>query len=504
MAVLFVVWVLTTIIAISLVVFLIIKRISLRKRLSDEHRIYKNCVLLAFFHPYCNSGGGGERVLWTGISAILQRFPNVFIFIYTNDKECLTAPVAVFRRVQSVFGIDVLQLKAASRIQFVPLITEPLLRPVRYPHFTLAGQALGSVIAALEAVFRRPPDIFLDTTGFSFTMPVFAWLAGSVCGAYVHFPTISSDMETRVREQGLSGLTGEGTAYNNSERIRRNKFLTSAKLAYYHLFKIAYCWTGSRQNCALAAVNSSWTRNHISRMWGGSPLLLYPPCPVESLVEKKTPAEARKPWIISVGQFRPEKNHRLQILAFARFIKTLSPTGPPPDCPYRLILVGGSRDDADAVRVEKLRELVEQLGLSDVVDFHVNAAWDTLGKLFQHSSINLHSMVDEHFGIGIVEGMAAGLVTIAHRSGGPLTDIIGPAQGHLPAAAGEALPSKPIVGFLATTETEYARLFEYVLVRMNPAQRQAIGEAAATRASTMFSEAAFTRGWMGFLRCLQA
>ncbi|VDM02893.1 unnamed protein product [Schistocephalus solidus] len=196
------------------------------------------------------------------------------------------------------------------------------------------------------------------------------------------------------------------------------------------------------------------------------------------------------------------RHAELQILAFARFIKTLSPIRTPPGCPYRLLLVGGSRDGADAVRVEKLRELVEQLGLSDLVDFHINASWDTLGKLFKHSSINLHSMVDEHFGIGIVEGMAAGLVTIAHRSGGPLTDIIGPAQGSLPTAAGEALPTKSTVGFLASTETEYARLFEYVLVQMTPAQRQMIGEAAAARANTMFSEAAFIRGWMGFLKCL--
>ncbi|VDM05551.1 unnamed protein product [Schistocephalus solidus] len=287
MAFLFILFVLTTIIAISLTLFLMGKRILIRRKLSDAHRIHKNCVILAFFHPYCNSGGGGERVLWTGISAILQRY-------FSYPSHCLTFSLLV----------DILKLKALSRIQFVPLITEPLLRPSQYPHFTLAGQALGSVIAALEAVFRRPPDIFLDTTGFSFTMPIFAWLAGSACGAYVHFPTISSDMEIRV----------EGTAYNNSEEIRRNKFLTAAKLAYYYIFKKAYCWSGSKPNCELAAVNSSWTKNHISRMWGGSPVLLYPPCPVEHLIDKKTSAEGRKPWIISVGQFRPEKNHRVSDL----------------------------------------------------------------------------------------------------------------------------------------------------------------------------------------------
>lgn len=37
----------------------------------------------------------------------------------------------------------------------------------------------------------------------------------------------------------------------------------------------------------------------------------------------------------------------------------------------------------------------------------------------------LHTMIDEHFGIAIVELMAAGLITIAHNSGGPGLDIIG-------------------------------------------------------------------------------
>jgi len=33
-------------------------------------------------------------------------------------------------------------------------------------------------------------------------------------------------------------------------------------------------------------------------------------------------------------------------------------------------------------------------------------------------------MWNEHFGISIVEMMAAGLVVVAHKSGGPLMDII--------------------------------------------------------------------------------
>ena len=41
------------------------------------------------------------------------------------------------------------------------------------------------------------------------------------------------------------------------------------------------------------------------------------------------------------------------------------------------------------------------------------------------SKVGLHTMKQEHFGISIVEMMAAGMLTIAHKSGGPLKDILG-------------------------------------------------------------------------------
>ena len=40
------------------------------------------------------------------------------------------------------------------------------------------------------------------------------------------------------------------------------------------------------------------------------------------------------------------------------------------------------------------------------------------------ASIGIHTMVAEHFGITIVEMMAAGLLTVTHDSAGPRYDII--------------------------------------------------------------------------------
>ncbi len=36
----------------------------------------RQSYVCAFFHPYCNAGGGGERVLWSAINAMQQQQHN--------------------------------------------------------------------------------------------------------------------------------------------------------------------------------------------------------------------------------------------------------------------------------------------------------------------------------------------------------------------------------------------------------------------------------------------
>lgn len=42
----------------------------------------------------------------------------------------------------------------------------------------------------------------------------------------------------------------------------------------------------------------------------------------------------------------------------------------------------------------------------------------------EEANIGLHTMKNEHFGIVLVECLAAGLLTVAHKSGGPKMDIV--------------------------------------------------------------------------------
>lgn len=43
--------------------------------------------IVGFFHPFCNAGGGGERVLWAAIRATQQQYPKALCVVYTGDHE---------------------------------------------------------------------------------------------------------------------------------------------------------------------------------------------------------------------------------------------------------------------------------------------------------------------------------------------------------------------------------------------------------------------------------
>ena len=69
----------------------------------------------------------------------------------------------------------------------------------------------------------------------------------------------------------------------------------------------------SYRSCDVVMVNSSWTRGHVADIWKSTDIhTVYPPCDVTEFT--KLPLNSNKhKHIISVGQFRPEKDHQLQV-----------------------------------------------------------------------------------------------------------------------------------------------------------------------------------------------
>ena len=102
--------------------------------------------------------------------------------------------------------------------------------------------------------------------------------------------------------------------YNNDANISNSALKTAVKVVYYRIFAVFYAIMGRFVDVCMC--NSAWTRGHLRALWGGARELhvVAPPCNTEAL--QALPAVERKPWVLSVGQFRPEKDHRLQLRAF--------------------------------------------------------------------------------------------------------------------------------------------------------------------------------------------
>ena len=98
------------------------------------------------------------------------------------------------------------------------------------------------------------------------------------------------------------------------------------------------------------------------------------------------------------------------------------------------------------------------------------------------ASIGVHSMRNEHFGISVVELMAAGAVVVAHDSGGPQMDIIRVGS----------------TGFLADSPSDYAERMAHI-VRMPESQLQHM-RALARQDVLRFSDLSFRQQMFTLLK----
>ncbi|XP_076618718.1 ALG11 alpha-1,2-mannosyltransferase [Colletes latitarsis] len=445
--------------------------ITWRKLYSKKRaeRLRKETVV-GIFHPYCNSGGGGERVLWAVISAIQTRYSNVHIIVYTGDLDADAEQI--LNKTEKVFNF-----KARHKIEFVYLHRRKWVEASMYPYFTLLGQSLGSVWLGIEALNSYVPDIYIDTMGYAFTYPLFRYIGGCRVATYTHYPTISTDMLRHIYRRVVS--------HNNRRVIARNPFLSAAKIAYYKFFAFIYGWVG---RCAeIIMVNSSWTEEHINAIWK-CPLKthrIYPPCDVKHLTELPLLSDNEKCdkiRIVSVAQFRPEKNHPLMLRIMYELRSIVKEEIWEK---IQLILIGSCRNADDEVRVKDMQDLSKHFALDENVEFKLNIPYSELLSELQKATIGLHTMWNEHFGISIVECMAAGLIVVAHDSGGPRADII------------ETQPGSQN-GFLAEEAEDYATIIAHI-INMNPKRKNDIKMAARASVSRFSDEVFETE----FLRTIE-
>lgn len=337
---------------LAVFLLLIVFIVGFRWHYSNKKRKNPTEFSIAFFHPYCNAGGGGERVLWCAVSAISTAYPKVKIIIYTGDLD--VSPDEIIKRTKLRFNISL-----PNNLKFIYLHKRRWVEAKNYPYFTLLGQSLGSIVLGLEALRLFQPDIYVDTMGYAFTLPLFCLITGSKVSCYVHYPTISSDMINKV-------IQHKG----------KRRTISAIKLIYYQLFAKLYGLVGWFADSIM--VNGSWTEEHINSLWNRplSTYKVYPPCDTSDF--QKLPLERPKNKtmkIVSLAQFRPEKDHPLQLKAMYHLRQIVNEQLWEN---IELVFVGSTRNQEDEMRVVDMMDLCKHLSLENNVKFKVNVSYDEL------------------------------------------------------------------------------------------------------------------------------
>ena len=471
---------------IFLLIYIVITQIIYIKLKLNNNSLYKNKNIktVSFIHPFCSDCGGGEKVLWRMITSLIsyydntttknnfQNMPKLKINIISgrkDDKQIL------LNKLKSRFGIDLAKQnnnininsnKLVYEVELISMESGYMLRPKNF--LTMLLQILAQIYFAIEIITKIYSDVYCDTTGLPFTYFILKYLGHAKVTAYTHYPFISKDMIYQV-QNNKPGVHSRGN-------LNKNKFIRKIKIWYYNVILKVYKIMGNK--ClSFAYVNSTWTFNHMKETWDelyktNKLIILYPPCSI-SLYREAAKNDNRQNIIVSFSQFRPEKNQILQIKILAQLKKKLSIYPELED--LELHLIGGVRNEEDQKLFDDLKIFARQLGVEKYVKFLKNGSTEEIMEEFSKAKIGIHTMIDEHFGINLIEMMAAGLILVTHNSAGAKDDIL-KNEGEKP-------------GFLVNNENEYIAQIEEILVRYDEIKGQIIN--CSTKRAEKFSDEAF-------------
>jgi alpha-1,2-mannosyltransferase len=153
--------------------------------------------------------------------------------------------------------------------------------------------------------------------------------------------------------------------------------------------------------------NSEFSRWKIRKYWGCDATVVYPPVEVETYASLLDGRNTRQDSVVTISRFDSVKN--LEVIPWvASQCKAAK----------RFVVIGTARP-GELKLVEGLRASARKLGVEDRVEFIPNASNDQKKEALSASKVLFHPKKYEHFGMAIVEGMAAGCTPVVFDGGGP-------------------------------------------------------------------------------------
>lgn len=241
---------------------------------------------------------------------------------------------------------------------------------------------------------------------------------------YCHFPSTkyhieSEDIEYLKTDLGMTERSNIFSDIMDCEDINNAKncktLHISGRKEYFEIIRYGY-WNLMRNSTVIT--NSEFSRRAIIDALGLDNIyILSPPIDVETFsnVALMTNGDdERNDTILVIARIAPHKKIE-NAIKLAKILKNNN-------IGKGMKIVGNLYYYFFDYYLE-LQQMVLNLGLTDYVTFEINASLDKLLSIIRESTVYFHPMVGEHFGMAVLEAMAAGLVPVVPNEGG-LTEFV--------------------------------------------------------------------------------
>ncbi len=184
--------------------------------------------------------------------------------------------------------------------------------------------------------------------------------------------------------------------------------------------------------------NSKFMQEIIKRILKREARVIYPPVNVEAFSQYyKDRKEGHV--VVVIASYTP-KRHLELVPMIARHSHS-----------SKFVIIGKA-DQYSSTTIRNLKEQINKQNVENRVKLLTNIPIGELQHMLSMAKVYLHIMPYDHFGISVVEAMAAGCVPVVHRSGGPWRDILAEQDGNYGFSFNTAEEAGSIIESLVTDE----------------------------------------------------
>jgi glycosyltransferase involved in cell wall biosynthesis len=231
---------------------------------------------------------------------------------------------------------------------------------------------------------------------------------------YCHFPSTkyhidSENIEYLKTDLGMMESSKEYKDINNSKNYK-TKAQFNRRKEYFKLLKYGYC---NLMRNSTVITNSEFSRRAIVNALGLDNIyVLSPPIDIETFHNAALMANVDNETddiILVISRIAPHKKIE-NAIRLAKILKDNN-IG-------KGMKIVGNLYYYFFDYYSELKQMVQDLGLTDYITFEINASLDKLLSIIRESRVYFHPMTGEHFGMAVLEAMAAGLIPVVPNEGG--------------------------------------------------------------------------------------